>query len=190
MAKKVATLKKKRPKAKALCYIDGSGHVRCRKGGRKKGKGTILIKNAVSKELVKKRKAGKIGLFLRGKVGKTLSVWQGKGWKAALKIKKRKTKKRKTKKRTLKKATKKKGRRRKRGRPKLSAHKRKGKRCPTFRKAKTIKSAKRCVLAGKRRTSLADRKVYNAAVRRIRRSKGGISWLKTRKITLIKGKGL
>jgi hypothetical protein len=166
--KKIATLKKKRPKGKPLCYVDGKGNVRCRKPGRKKGKGSILVKNAVSKDLVKKRKAGKIGLFLKGKVGKTLSVWQGKGWKAALKVKKKRKKRKKAK--TKRKKVKRRGRKRKVGRPKLAARKRKSSRCPTFRKKKTLRAAYLCVRRGKGK-SIAKRKVYNAALRRCRKSK-------------------
>lgn len=85
MAKKVVTLKKKRTKSKPLCYVDSKGNVRHRKGGRSKGKGSILVKKAVDSKLLKLRKAGKICLYLKGKVGKTLSIWQGKGLKLARK---------------------------------------------------------------------------------------------------------
>ena len=158
MAKKVVTLKKKRTKGKPLCYVDSKGNVRHRKGGRSKGKGTILVKKAVDSKLLKLRKAGKICLYLKGKVGKTLSIWQGKGLKLARK-KRGKKKRRKG------------SRGRKRvGRPRLSARKKKSSRCPKTQKSRSLRAALACVRAGKKRT-IAKRKVYNKALRRLRKSK-------------------
>jgi len=181
MAKKtkVATLKKKRTRKKPLCWVDKKGHVRHRKGGRKKGKGSVLEKNVVGKDLLKDRKAGKIILFLRGKVGKKLSVWKVKSGlksKKKRKLKRRKAKAKKGKKR---------GRKRKVGRPKLAANKKKSSRCPKTRKAPTQRSAKSCIRRGKGKT-IAKRKVYNQAVRKLRKSKAGRKWLKDNKIKMAK----
>jgi len=187
MAKKtkVATLKKKRTKKKPLCYVDKKGNVRHRKGGRREGKGSVLEKNVVGKDLLKARKAGKIILFLRGKVGKKLSVWKVKS--GLLGKKKRKGKKRKMKRRKakVKAKGKKRGRKRKVGRPKLSPRKKKSSRCPKTRKAPTQRSAKACIRRGKG-TSIAKRKVYNQAVRKLRKSKAGRKWLSENKIKMAK----
>jgi len=82
-------------------------------------------------------------------------------------------------------ARKKRGRPRKVGRPKKSPRKRRSSRCPTTRKVGTIRAAKACVRAGKGH-SIAKKKVYNAAVRRLRRSKAGRRWLRQRSATLAK----
>lgn len=179
MAKKtkVATLKKKRTKKKPLCWVDKKGNVRHRKGGRKKGKGSILEKKVVGKDLLKARKAGKIILFLRGKVGKTLSVWKVKN--GLKNKKKRKMKKRKAR------GRKRRGRPRKVGRPRLSARKRKSSRCPKTRKAPTVRSAKACIRRGKGR-SIAKRKVFNQAVRKLKRSAAGRKWLRENKVKMAK----
>jgi len=173
MAKKtkVAALKTKRPKIKSSCWIDKKGNVRCNKPF-KKGQGSVLVKSAVGKDLVKARKAGKIVLYLKGKRGKLLSVWKTKN--GVMAGKKRKMKRRKAK-------AKKRGRKRKVGRPKLSARKRKSSRCPKTRKAPTVRSAKACISRGKGRT-IAARKVFNRAVRKLRKSKVGRKWLKSKGI--------
>lgn len=181
MAKKtkVATLKKKRTRKKPLCWVDKKGHVRHRKGGRKKGKGSVLVKNVVGKDLLKARKAGKIILFLRGKVGKTLTVWKVKNGLKSKKKRKRKSKSKKVKRHKTK--GKKRGRKRRVGRPRLSARKKKSSRCPKTRKAPTQRSAKACIRRGKGKT-IAKRKVYNKAVKKLRKSKTGRAWLRKNKI--------
>jgi len=182
MAKKtkVATLKKKRPMKKSQCWVDAKGNVRCAKP-RKKGKGTILAKNVVGKDLLKARKQLKILLYLKGKRGKTLSVWKVKN---GIKTKKKKGKKGKKVKRRKAKA-KKRGRKRRVGRPRLAANKKKSSRCPKTRKAPTQRSAKSCIRRGKGKT-IAKRKVYNQAVRKLRKSKKGRKWLKDNKIKMAK----
>jgi hypothetical protein len=164
MATKVVTLKKKRSKGKPLCYVDRQGNVRCRKGGRKKGKGSILVRKAVGAKLLKARREGK-NLFVRGKVGKTLSVWMGKGF--GKRRKKRKAKKRR--------------------KVKARRKARKGsKRCPKTRKTRSLRAALSCVRRGKGKT-VGSKSVYNKALRRLRKSKTTRSKVKGK--TLAKHRG-
>lgn len=161
-SKKVVATLTKRDKKRPLAYVDRKGNVRHFRRGQKKGQHTVLAKNVVGKDVLSKRKKLQIILYIKGK-----RVMQA---KSALRNRARKAKGGKAKGR---------GRRRRVGRPRLPARKRKSSRCPTTRKKGTIRAAKRCLMAGKGRT-IASRKVYNQAMRRLRRSKAGRAWLRKR----------
>jgi hypothetical protein len=180
MAKKgkvVATLKKKRAKNKPFAYVDKQGNVRhatraqFRKKRNKKNH-TILQRKVVSQALLKKRKAkGKKGiiLFVRGK----------KVFSTPRKLKGRKKRKR----RKLKRRRKAKTRARRR-----RTRRKKSRRCPKTRRGGGFRSAAACVSRGKGKT-LASKKVFNKAVRRLRRSKKGRSFLRKKKIKMARHKG-
>ena len=72
------------------------------------------------------------------------------------------------------KVAKRRGRRRRVGRPRLSAHKKKSSRCPKTQKSRSLRAALLCVRRNKGRT-LAAKKVFNQALRRLRKSKTGRS---------------
>ncbi len=81
---------------------------------------------------------------------------------------------RKVAKRRGRKVAKRRGRRRRVGRPRLSAHKKKSSRCPKTQKSRSLRAALLCVRRNKGRT-LAAKKVFNQALRRLRKSKTGRS---------------
>jgi len=182
MAKKgkvVATLKK-RDKKKPFAYVDKSGHVRHATRAqfikkRNKSKHTILQRNVVSKALLKKRKAKKpLLIFVRGK--KVLTT------PAKKRRKSKKARKRRTLKRRKRRKTKARRRRSKaRGRKKSL-------RCPKTRRGGGFRSAAACVRKGKG-TSIAAKKIFNKAVRRLRSSKKGRSLIRRKRIKMARHKG-
>jgi len=161
MAKVVATLKK-RDKRRPMAYVDKTGNVKHFSPRRKKKRfHTILAKKVVGKEALKRRKQAKTILYVKGK--KVYETKSGLG-----------------------------KRRKKRGRKKIrrkkTGRKAKSKRCPTFRTTGRVGAAKACISRGKGRTA-ASKKVFNACVRRLRKSKAGRSWLRKKKIKMAKVKG-
>jgi len=157
MAKKIATLSQKRAKSRPLCYVDSKGHLRCRKGGRSKGKGSILAKSVVDKKDLQDRKAGRVNLFTRGRVGQRITIWKGKGLASLRKGKKRRGKRKAA------------GGRRKLARRRKPARRRSSRRCPTFRKKGNLRSALACLSRGKGST-VASKRIYNRALRRLKKS--------------------
>jgi hypothetical protein len=173
---KVASLKK-RLKSKPFAYVDKKGNVRHFSRGKKS---SILQKKVVTAAILKKRRAkGKKGILLYVKGKNVMSVPR--------KAKGRRKKRKKAKKRRgIRRSKKRKGR--KRGRKRISARKRKSRRCPKTRAGGGFRSASACVRKGKGKT-LAKKKVYNKAIRRLRKSKKGRSFLRKGKHTLAKVKG-
>lgn len=169
--KKVASLTKKRLKSKPLAFVDKKGNVKHFARGKKS---SILEKNVVSKDLLKKRKAkGKKGilLFVKGK-----SVY-------SVPRKHRGRKRRKKGRRKARRRARVRKLRRKRRRSRKGAR-----RCPKTRRGGGFASAARCVARGKGKT-LASKKVYNKAVRTLRRSKKGRSLIRRKKIKMARHKG-
>jgi hypothetical protein len=169
---KVATLKK-RLKSKPFAYVDKKGNVRHFARGKRSSQ---LQKKVVGAAILKKRRAkGKKGILLYVKGKNVMSVPR----KAGGKRKKRKKAKKRRGVRRAKKRKKRKGR--KRGRKRTSARKRKSRRCPKTRTSRSLRAAMACVRAGKG-GSIAKKKVYNKAVKRLRKSKKGRAYLKKRRI--------
>lgn len=161
--KKVATLKK-RLKSKPFAYVDKKGNVRHFSRGKKS---SVLQKKVVGKDLLKKRRAkGKKGILLYVKGKNVMSVpRKHKGRKKRKKVRRAK----------------------KRGRKKTTARRRKSRRCPKTRKGGGYRSAVACVRRNKGRT-IASKKVFNKAVKRLRNSKKGRSFLRKNKIKMKKVK--
>lgn len=165
--KKVAKITKKRLKSKPLAFVDKTGNVRHFARGKKS---TILEKSVVSKDLLKKRKAkGKKGILLFVKGQGVFSV--------ARKLRRGKGKKSRS--RTARKA------RLRRRRATTKARRRRSRRCPKTHTSGSHKAAKLCIRAGKGRT-IAKRRVFNKAVRRLRASKAGRAWLSKNKVKMAK----
>jgi hypothetical protein len=170
--KKVASITKKRLKTKPLAYVDKKGNVRHFRRGQKKKSHSILQKKVVSAALLKKRKAkGKKGILLFVKGKSVFSV--------ARKLRRGKRKKRRKTKGRKRKATRK---------SRIRKLRKKSRRCPKTRRGGGFRSAAACVSRGKG-SSLASKKIYNKAVRKLRKSKKGRSLIRKRKIKMARHKG-
>lgn len=168
MAKKVGRTAKKLPKG-CLGFVDKKGKAKCVpmrwkkvRSRRRQDLGGDVIKKRKGYLYFLKKTRGKGMLMMEAKMNR-----KGRKRKRGAKKRGRKVKARRVRRRG-----------RKRGRPSR-------KRCPKFRSARTVRAAKACVSRGKGRTK-RSKLVYNAAVRRLRKSKAGKVWCRKNKITLAK----